>query len=97
MPRTNNSKYDEYFDINHTTKKSKCRTCGDILSKNCDGMRKHLRLRHDIIVPKQNSNSTGVGEEYELQSPRKKSKTADVEPIEDQITKEVAKYGASFR
>ena len=100
MTKPNDSKYDEFFDINHTTKKAVCKQCGKTLSKNCSGMNGHLKSKHGIIVLVQNSNDNVVGNG--IPSPSKKLKrpflkSNEVEPIEDQICREVAKYGASFR
>ena len=97
MGRTNSSKYDEYFEINHTTKKSECKTCGDLINKNCTGMWKHMQTKHQVIIHKQNSKSSGEEDEIERPSPSKRSKKAELEPIEDQICKDCALYGSSFR
>ena len=83
------SKYDAYFEINHETKKSKCKTCGIFLLKNCTGMSKHLRTKHEIVVGDDVEENTGI------QSPSKKARI--IEPIEDQVCREAAKNGASFR
>ena len=44
------SKYDEYFEINRTTKEATCKTCGKKITKNCYGMRGHLRSNHQIDI-----------------------------------------------
>ena len=44
------SKYDEYFDINHTTKEATCKTCLKKITKNCYGMRGHMRSKHRIDI-----------------------------------------------
>ena len=97
MGRTNSSKYDEYFEINHDTKKAECKTCGDLIGKNCTGMRKHMKTRHKINIPKQNSNSSGEEDELPSPSPRKRSKKVEIEPIEDQVCEEAALNNASFK
>ena len=48
--RPNDSKYDEYFDINHVTNQATCRICGKTIRKNCSGMRLHLSSRHQIDI-----------------------------------------------
>ena len=94
MPPKYQSKYNQYFVINHETKSAKCKTCNDVLRKNCSGMKKHMRVKHSIIV-----ENEVMEEETEIQSPSKKHKMDGkvVEPIEDQICREAAKEGASFR
>ena len=89
MPK-NRSKYDEHFEMNHETQKAKCKICEKLLTKNCFGMKRHLRVKHNIIM-----DENVEEEDTEIQSPNKKAKI--VEPIEDQICREVAKNGASFR
>ena len=90
--RSNNSKYDEHFNINHETKQAECKRCSKTIVKNCTGMNVHLRSKHGIIVTVPNHPYLS---DNETADPSKKR--TDVEPIEDQICREVAKYGASFR
>ena len=90
MGRTRKSKYDAYFEIDFALNKATCKTCQDIIAKNCYGMKKHLLKRHDINV------DANDPEENEHSSPSKKAKV-EIEPIEDQICREAAKHFASFR
>ena len=92
MPRPKDSKYDGHFNINHETKKAECKLCAKTINKNSTGMNVHLRSKHGIILPVTNHPYLG---DNEIAGPSKKRN--DVEPIEDQICREVAKYGASFR
>ena len=50
IPYANGSKYDEHFHIYHLTKRAVCRICGKVVRKNCFGMRRHLLVKHQIIV-----------------------------------------------
>ena len=50
IPYSNGSKYDDHFHIYHLTKRAVCRTCGKVVRKNCFGMRRHLLVKHQIIV-----------------------------------------------
>ena len=52
-------------------------------------MSKHLRTKHQIVV------GDDVEEDSGIQSPSKKARI--IEPIEDQVCREAAKNGASFR
>ena len=90
MGRTRKSKYDDYFDINFGMNTATCGTCQDIITKNCYGMKKHMLKKHNINV---DANDTA---ENEPSNPSKKIKV-EIEPIEDQICREAAKNGASFR
>ena len=100
MPRK--SIFDDHFETNASGKHVTCLTCQKILSRNTDGMRKHMRVMHSITVPKkrapvsmeENVNEIPPVVENEIESPRKKSK---IEPIEDQVCRETAQFGASFR
>merc|ERR1712062_390899 len=49
--RPNESKYDEFFEINHITNQATCRTCHKTIRKNCSGMRGHLSSMHQIDIP----------------------------------------------
>ena len=90
MPRQRKSKYDPYFDIDFDMNKATCRTCQDVIVKNCFGMKQHLLKKHNTIL---DSNDTQENEP----SNRKKTVIEVIEPVEDQICREAAKYGASFR
>ena len=92
MPRPKDSKYDGHFNINHETKKAECKLCAKTINKNSTGMNVHLRSKHGVYLTVQNHPYLG---ENEFAGPSMKKN--DVEPIEDQICREVAKYGASFR
>ena len=61
------SKYDEYFEINRTTKEATCKTCGKKITKNCYGMRGHLRI-HKIDIEDRLSQSHNYTE-YEIPVP----------------------------
>ena len=92
------SKYDEYFDINHTTKEATCKTCGKKLTKNCYGMRGHLRSTHQIDIEDRLSQLHNFTE-HEIQIPvSNKNDNVDVgddaEPIDDIIEDD---YGNSSR
>ena len=50
IPYANGSKYDEHFHIYHLTKRAVCRICGKVVRKNCFGMRRHLLVKHQIVV-----------------------------------------------
>ena len=90
------SKYDEYFDINHTTKEATCKTCGKKISKNCYGMRGHLRSNHQIDIEDRLTQLHNFTE-HETPSPNKNVKV-DVndtaEPIDDIIEED---YGNSSK
>ena len=99
MPRVYTSIFDDYFEIKPLEKQAVCKTCDRILRNNTFGMRKHM-LTHDILVPskKRNLDEENVSEEEPVKvSPSKKSRTEEVEPIEDQVCRETAQFGASFK
>ena len=88
------SKYDEYFEIDTHRNEARCKTCENILKYNCDGLNKHMRTKHQIIIPKKRSLTP---EEIVLPGPSKKLKLEEVEPIDDQICEDVSRFGATFR
>ena len=96
MRKAHQSKYDPYFNIDHVLKKAACKLCTDVISKNCFGMARHLRTKHDVVAEEISNNED---ENVQDESPSKKAKVSadEIEPIEDQICREVAKEGASFR
>ena len=48
--KSNDSKYDKHFVINHITNQAACRICHKTITKNCYGMRGHLRYKHQIVI-----------------------------------------------
>ena len=73
------SKYDEYFEINRTTKEATCKTCGKKITKNCYGMRGHLRI-HKIDIEDRLSQSHNYTE-YEIPVPNEKIVQEDPKEI----------------
>ena len=63
--RPNDSKYDEYFDINHEAIQATCRICQKTIRKNCSGMRTHLRSRHQIHLNIEENIFYNEREEYQ--------------------------------
>ena len=66
--KPNNSKYDEYFEIDHITKQAACRICQKSIRKNCYGMRGHLSSKHQINIEENRQPYNDV-EEYETSIP----------------------------
>ena len=103
------SKYEKYFKINYKTHKSECKRCGKIMTQNAFGMKSHLKTCYNITnfdndkeVRNPTPSTSGTGSTSSPPGKKLKTKPASeyfekvIEPIEDQINREVSQYGASF-